>query len=97
MMIGNTYYELKAMAEELEKEGICVVYEIGEWCDEECFSVHWTISRGEDFVKASAFAHVVNEWADIIGDDIIKPVIRYSVYDINNNQTYIIKISPVWL
>ena len=97
MMIGNTYYELKAMAEELEKEGICVVREIGEWRDEERFSVYWTISRGEDFIKASAFAHAVKEWADIVGDDIIEPVIRYSVYDINNDQTYIIKISPVWL
>lgn len=95
--IENGFYELIAMAKELEKEGICNVYDVDEWRDEECFSVEWTISRGDEFVKASAFAHKVAEWAESEAGDIIDAVTIYSAEDIRNNMEYLIRIPPIWL
>lgn len=95
--LGKAHFELEAMAEKLEKEGICTVREFGEWKGDMGFSVHWSFSRGEDFVKASAFAHAVEKWADIIEGDNTDVVVMYSAEDINKDRRYIIKIYPVWL
>lgn len=95
--IGSTYYELKEMAKALEKEGICNVYDVDEWRDEESFSIEWTISCGDEFVKASAFAHKVAEWAESIDGDETDAVIIYGVEDIRNDMQYLIRISPIWL
>lgn len=95
--LGKAHFELEAMVEELEKVGICTVCEFGEWIGEMGFSVHWSLSRGEDFVKASAFAHAVEKWADTIEGNNTDAVVIYSAEDINKDRRYIIKIYPVWL
>lgn len=95
--IGSTYYELKEMAKTLEKEGICNVYDVNGWSDEEGFSVEWVIEHGDEFVKASAFAHKVAEWAETIDGDETDAVTIYSVEDTRNDMQYLIRISPVWL
>lgn len=93
--IENGFYEIIEKAKELEKEGICKVCVCDDSSFEVRYSINWNIQTGEEFVKASALVHKINEWADFAdsGSD-------YLVYGVDNGcmgTMYMIDVYCVWL
>lgn len=94
--INRRYYELKKMAKELEEKGICKVYACGEFPCEVRFAIDdWNIQTGEDFIKASALVHIIDEWAECAENG--SNYIAYAVEDDYTATMYIIEVYCVWL
>ena len=93
--IENGFYEVIAMAKKLETEGVCKVYYCEDSSTELRFSINWNIQSGEEFVKASALARIVSEWADFAdGED---GYITYGMEDDYTGRLYMIDVFCVWL
>lgn len=93
--IENGFYKVIAMAKELETEGVCKVYDCENSSTERRFSINWNIQSGEEFIKASALVHVIDEWADYL--DRERDYTTYSVEDDTPNKTFMIDVFCVWL
>lgn len=60
MTVKEKFEEIRARAIQLSEEGVCVL-----WGNtENALEIGWTLETGEDFVKASGLAHMINEWDD---------------------------------
>lgn len=93
--IENGFYEIIEMAKQLEKEGICSVSDCEDSSIERRFSINWDIQTGEDFVKASALVHAIDEWAQFMDNE--NHYIVYSVEDGYTGKMLIIEVFCVWL
>lgn len=93
--LENSYYEVIAMAKKLEAEGVCKVYDCEDSDAERRFSIKWNIQTGEDFVKASALVHAIDEWADYL--DRWHDYETYSVEVDFPYREYMIDVFCVWL
>lgn len=60
MTVKEKFEEIRARAIQLSEEGVCVLWRNAE----NALAIDWTLETGEDFVKASGLAHMVNEWDD---------------------------------
>lgn len=92
--IENGFYEVIELAKQLEKEGICSVLDCEDSSIERRFSINWDIQTGEDFVKASALVHAIDDWAQFI--DRENHYFIYSVKDGYTDKMLIIDVSCVW-
>ena len=93
--IENGFYKVIEMAKALEKEGVCKVYDCEDSSIERRFSINWDIQTGNDFVKASALVHAIDEWADYL--DNWNGYNTYSVEDDTPNKTFMIDVFCIWL
>lgn len=93
--IENGFYEVIEMAKKLEAEGACKVYDCEDSSIGRRFSIKWNLQTGNDFVKASALVHAIDEWADYL--DHWNGYNTYSVEDDSTNKTLMIDVFCVWL
>lgn len=83
------------IAKMCDKEGFCKLC-LREVSDIELrYSLNWDIQTGEEFVKASALVHLIDEWAEFAeGQD---GYVVYGVEDGPLGRVYMIDVSCVWL
>lgn len=89
MTIKERFEEIRTRAIKLDEEGICYLYRNAK----NALSIGWTLATGEDFVKASALAHIINEWGQY--SDIENDFIVYSCWE--KEQEWRIIVECVWL
>ena len=93
MTIKEGFEKIRKRAEQLEKEGVCLLWSNAE----SSLGIDWTLSTGEDFVKASGLAHMIENWSDSMDCEYGNTYYRQAGQTPNGWGTWQITVSCIWL
>lgn len=93
MIIQEGFKRIRERAEQLEKEGVCLLWRNAEFS----LGIDWTLSTGEDFVKASGLVHMIENWSDSVDCEYGNAYYRQAGQTPNGWEIWQITVSCVWL